>query len=109
MSSRDNMVRRIASLLISALLLGALTDHALARGLSFPIEVTGTIINVDRSRAEFLIQVDEPAGILTIGIGRDCKFIYHGAPAGGEILRRGARVRVKYFATIFTGKIAVQI
>jgi hypothetical protein len=109
MSSRDHTIFRNAACLIVALLLGALPSHASARGRSFPIEVTGTIINVDRSRAEFSIQVDEPAGILTIGIGRDCKFIHHGAPAGGEILRRGARARVKYFSTIFTGKIAAEI
>jgi hypothetical protein len=86
-----------------------LPAHASARGRSFPIEVIGTIISVDRSKAEFTIQVDEPARILTIGVGRDCKFIRHGAPVGDEILRRGARVRVNYFSTIFTGKIAVEI
>jgi hypothetical protein len=92
-----------------ALLLGALPAHASARGRSFPIEVTGTIISVDRGKTEFTIQVDEPARILTIAVGRDCKFIRHGAPARDEILRRGARVRVNYFSTIFTGKIAVKI
>jgi hypothetical protein len=100
--------RRNTACLI-ALLLGALPVHASARGRSFPIEVTGTILNVDRWRTEFTIQVDEPARILTIAVGRDCKFIRHGAPAQDDILRRGARVRVKYFSTIFMGKIAVQI
>jgi hypothetical protein len=109
MSSGDHTICRNTACLVAALLLGALPTHASARGRSFPIEVTGTIINVDRSKVEFSIQVDEPAGILTIGIERDCKFIRHGEPGGGEILRRGARVRVKYFSTIFTGKIAVQI
>jgi hypothetical protein len=100
--------RRNTACLI-ALLLGALPVHASARGRSFPIEVTGTILNVDPWRTEFTIQVDEPARILTIAVGRDCKFIRHGAPAQDDILRRGARVRVKYFSTIFMGKIAVQI
>jgi hypothetical protein len=109
MTSFEHIVRRIASLLICALLLGALPSHASARGRSFPIEVTGTIINVDRSKAEFTIQVDEPASILTIGVGRDCKFKQNGTPTGEQILKRGARVKVSYFATIFTGKIAVEI
>jgi hypothetical protein len=103
MSSRRNTACLIA------VLLGALPSHASARGRSFPIEVTGTIIKFDRSKAEFSIQVDEPAGILTVGIGRDCKFKQNGAPAGEQILKKGARVKVSYFSTIFTGKIAVEI
>jgi hypothetical protein len=109
MSSSDHKVRRIASLLVFALLLGALTDHALARGRSFPVEITGTITRFDRATQTFTIQVDEPAGILTIGIGRDCKFKQNGAPTGEQILKQGARVKVSYFSTIFTGKIAVGI
>jgi hypothetical protein len=101
--------RRNTACLVAALLLGALPSHASARGRSFPIEVTGTILNVDRWKTEFAIQVDEPARILTIAVGRDCKFIRHDAPAQDDILRKGARVRVKYFSTIFTGKIAVEI
>jgi hypothetical protein len=95
--------------LVAALLLGALAGHASARGRSFPIEVTGAIINVDRSKTEFTIQVDEPGSILTIGVGRDCKFTQNGALASDQILKKGARVRVSYFSTIFTGKIAVEI
>jgi hypothetical protein len=109
MSKRDHTICRNTALLIAALLFGAMPGHAWARGRSFPIEVTGSIIGVDRGKTEFTIQVDEPARILTIAVGRDCKFIRHGVPAQDDILKRGARVRVKYFSTIFTGKIAVQI
>ena len=100
--------RRSTACLI-ALLLRALPAHASARGRSFPIEVTGTIISVNGWKTEFTIQVDEPACVLTIAIGRDCKFKQNGAPAGEHILRPGARVKVSYFATIFTGDIAVDI
>lgn len=48
-------------------------------------------------------------GLFTIAVRRDCKFIKNGTPAGEQILRKGARVRVSYFATTFTGKIAVKI
>jgi hypothetical protein len=109
MNSRNYIICRNAAFLVAALLLSTLPDDASARGRSFPIEVTGTIISVDRWKTEFTIQVDEPARILTIAVGRDCKFIRNGAPAQGEILRRSARVRVNYFSTIFTGKIAVGI
>ena len=109
MSSRDHTICRNTTRFVAALLFGVLPGHASARGRSFPIEVTGTIINVDRFKTEFTIQVDEPARVLTIAVGRDCKFKRHGAPAGEEILTSGARARVRYFATIFTGNIAVEI
>jgi hypothetical protein len=95
--------------LVAALLLSALAGHASARGRSFPIEITGTITRFERATQTFTIQVDEPAGILTIGIGRDCKFKQNGAPTGEQILKQGTRVKVSYFSTIFTGKIAVEI
>jgi hypothetical protein len=95
--------------LVAALLLGALPSHASARGRSFPIEITGTITRFDRATQTFTIQVDEPAGILTIGIGRDCKFKQNGAPTGEQILKQGTRVKVSYFSAIFSGKIAVEI
>lgn len=109
MSSGGHSISRNTTCLVAALLLGALPGNASARGRSFPIEVTGTIIKVDRSKAEFTIQVDEPASILTIGVGRDCKFKQKGAIASEQILKKGARVKVSYFSTIFTGKIAVEI
>jgi hypothetical protein len=102
------MPRRVAVYIIAASLL-AFVAQVSARGRSFPIEVTGAIIEVDRGKAEFIVQVDRPACILTIGIGRDCKFKQSGAPAGEQILKRNARVKVSYFVTIFTGKIAVEI
>ena len=88
---------------------GSLPGDVSARGRSFPIEATGTISKINRSNAEFTIQIDEPARILIIGIGRDCKFKQNGAPTGQQILKKGARVKVSYFATIFTGNIAVEI
>jgi hypothetical protein len=83
--------------------------HIAARGRSFPIQATGTIIRFDHASQMFTIQVDEPTHVLTITVGRDCKFQRHGAPTGEQNLKPGARVKVSYFATIFTGKIAVEI
>jgi hypothetical protein len=110
--SASNTLERLTIFSLTAVLaisFGPLASHVSARGRSFPIEITGTIVNVDQSKTEFSIEVDEPACILTIAVGRDCKFKRAGAPAGDEVLRRGARVRVNYFSTIFTGKIAVEI
>lgn len=83
--------------------------HIAARGRSFPTEVTGVITAFDRTNHVFRIRVDRPSRIFTIAVGRDCKFISNGTPTGEQILRKGARLRVGYFATIFTGKIAVKI
>ena len=83
--------------------------HIVARGRSFPIEVTGTITKFDRANRMFTIHVDDSSRTLTITVGRDCKFKRHAAPAGEQILKPGARVKTSYFATIFTGKIAVEI
>jgi len=83
--------------------------HIAARGRSFPIEVTGVIKTFDRTNHVFWIQVDRPSRLFTIAVGRDCKFITNGTPTGEQILRKGARLRVSYFATIFTGNIAVKI
>lgn len=80
-----------------------------ARGRSFPIEITGTIISFDRANEAFAIQADEPARVLPIAVGRDCKFKASARTIGGQILRPGAQVRVSYFATVFTGNIAVEI
>ena len=109
MNSRSDISCRIAAYLIGTLLLGPLTGDALARGRSFPIEVTGTILEIDRSKTTFTIQVDEPAQILTIAVGRDCKFIQGRIPTDERILKKGGHVRVSYFSTIFAGKIAVKI
>ena len=109
MSSSNHTICRNTTCLVAALLLGPLMGHASARGRSFPIEVTGTIIKVNRSKAGFTIQVDDPASILTIGVGLDCKFKQNGTLTSEQILKKGARVKVSYFRTIFTGKIAVEI
>jgi hypothetical protein len=83
--------------------------HLAARGRSFPIKVTGVITTFDRTNQVFRIQVDVPPRLFTIAVGRDCKFIKNGTPTDEQILIKGARVKVSYFATIFTGKIAVKI
>lgn len=94
---------------VVAIGLGPLATDVFARGRSFPIEVTGTIVNVDWTNYEFTLRVDEPARVLVIGLRRDCKFLKNGAPAKMDILKRGAYVKVSYFATIFTGNLAVEI
>jgi hypothetical protein len=103
------MFRLTTTGLIAGSLLGIFVVHVTARGRSFPTEVTGTIKMFDRANHIFTIQSDEPARFLTIAVGRDCKFIQKGLPTGEWILKKGARVRVSYFSTIFTGKIAVKI
>jgi hypothetical protein len=103
------MLRLTIVSVIAVLLAGLFTNEASARGRSFPIEVTGTIITFNRPEHLFTIQVDEPARVLTIAVGRDCKFKKDGVAAEERVLKRGARVKVSYFATIFTGNIAVEI
>jgi hypothetical protein len=98
-----------SSVALVAIGFGPLANDVLARGRSFPIEVTGTIINVDRTNHEFTLRVDEPARVLVIGLRRDCKFLKGGAPAKMDILEKGAYVKISYFATIFTGNLAVEI
>ena len=83
--------------------------HVAARGRSFPTRVIGTIVGFNRTSQTFTIRVGESGRILMMAVGRDCKFKQHGAPAGEEILKPGALEKVSYFATIFTGNIAVEI
>lgn len=87
--------------------LGPFATDAFARGRSFPIEVTGTIIHIDWTHYEYTLRVDEPHRVLVIGLGRDCKFLKNGAPATIDILKKGAQIKVSYSATIFTGNVAV--
>jgi len=87
----------------------AFVGNVAARGRSFPIRVIGTIVGFNRTSQMFTIRVWEPSRTLTIAVGRDCKFKQHGAPTGEQILKPGARLKVSYFATIFIGKIAVEI
>jgi hypothetical protein len=103
------MTGRIAILSAAALLLGLGPSEISADDRSFPLEITGTIRSFDPPTQTFRVEVDESARVLTIAVGRDCKFIENGAPTGEEILKQGARVKVNYFATIFTGKIAVDV
>ena len=95
----------ICMIAVSTMIVG----HIAARGRSFPIEVTGTIIRFDQASQMFTIRVDKPTRVLTIAVGRHCKFKRHGTPAGEQILKPGRLLKVSYFATIFTGKIAVEI
>lgn len=103
------MFRLTTTGVIAASLVGIFVVHATARGRSFPIEVTGTITMFDKANHMFTIHVDEPSRILTIAVGRDCKFKHSGRATTEQILKQGARVKVRYFSTIFTGKIAVEI
>ena len=103
------MTGRIAILSAAALLLGLWPSKVSADDRSFPLEITGTIRNFDEPTQMFTVEVDESGRVLTIAVGRDCKFTENGAPTGEKILKQGARVKVSYFATIFTGKIAVDV
>jgi hypothetical protein len=103
------MLRSKAIALIAASLLGIFVVPVSARGRILPIEVTGTIRMFDGANHIFTFQSDKRAPVLTIAVGRDCRFFQNGAPAGEWILKKGARVNVSYFATIFTGNIAVKI
>jgi hypothetical protein len=95
--------------LVVTSLTGLFINQVWARGRSFPIEVTGLIRAVDRTTHTFTLEVDEPATVLSIRLRYDCKFIEHGRSEGPDILQRDAHVKVSYFATIFTGNLAVEI
>ena len=56
-----------------------------------------------------MMETDEPAEIIAIGLRWDCKFKRNGAPVGPDFLRKSAYRKVSYFATISTGKLAVEI
>jgi hypothetical protein len=103
------MTGRIAIVSAPALLLGLCPSEVSADDRSFPLEISGMIRSFDEPAQTFTVEVDESARVLTIAVGRDCKFTENGAPSGEEILKQGARVKVSYFATIFTGKIAVGV
>jgi hypothetical protein len=103
------ITRRIAILWPAMLLLGLWPSEVSAGDRSFPLEIIGTIRGFDEPTQTFALKVDESARVLTIAVGRDRKFTENGAPTGEEILRQGARVKVSYLATIFTGEIAVDV
>jgi hypothetical protein len=103
------MTGRIAILSAAVLLLGLWPSEVSAGDRSFPLEITGTIRSFDEPTQRFTVELEESARLLTIAVGRDCKFTENGAPAGEEILKQGARVTVSYFTTIFSGKIAVDV
>jgi hypothetical protein len=103
------MTGRITILPATALLIGLCPSEVSADDRSFPQEITGTIRSFDKATQTFTIQVHEPARVFTIAVGSDCEFKENGVPTGEQILRQGGRVEVSYFATIFTGNIAVDI
>jgi hypothetical protein len=108
-TSATLMTGRIAILSAAALLLGLWPFEVSAGDRSLPLEITGTIRSFDEPTQTFTVELDESARVLTIAVGRDCKFTENGAPTGEEILKQGARATVRYFATIFTDKIAVDV
>jgi hypothetical protein len=91
------------------LVIGASAPHALAHRPANPIDITGVIKSFDKANQTFTVQTDKPAKLLKIAIGRDCKFKHDGVDAGDQILKPGAHVDINYFATIFTGNVAVTI
>ena len=103
------MIRLTTIVLVVASFLCPAVHHAAARRPSIPIEVTGEIENFDAHTHRFRIRTEQPVKMLTITVGSDCKFKQNGAETGERILKRGARVRVNYFATVFTGNVAVEI
>ena len=84
-------------------------DDLLARGRSFPIEIAGIVTSYDRVNHTFTFRADGPDRNLTIAVGRGCKFKQTAASTEEQMLRPGARLKVSYFATIFTGDVAVEI
>jgi len=103
------MARLTVISLIAASLLGPFISHAAARGRSFPIEVTGVITAVNKTDHTFVIQIDKSACNLFMAVGRNCEFRENGALTSENILQKRARMRVSYFSTIFSGKVAVKI
>lgn len=99
----------LCSVALVAFDFGPLATGVFARGRSLPIKVTGTIVSVDRKNHEFTLRVDKTARVLVIGLSRDCKFLKNGTPANTDVFKKGAYVKVSYFAKIFTGNLAVEI
>ena len=103
------MLRLAIICAVPVLLAVLLVNEVSARSRSYPVEVSGTVVTFDRAKQTFTIRVDDPPRVLTLSVGFECKFKCDGALAGEQILRRGARVKVSYFATIFTGNVAVEV
>lgn len=85
------------------------TATALARGRSFLREATGVVTEVSNNGPLFTFAVDEPAEVLSLAVGRDCKFSHAGRATPAAVLRKGMRAKISYYSTIFTGKIALEI
>src|ERR1700731_2825945 len=100
---------RLILLFVTVLSFCSIATVTLGRRRSFPIEVTGKITSVDTAVTHFTMITDQPAGILTLAVGRDCKFMKSGASATEAVLKEGCRIRVSYYSTIFTDRIAVEI
>ncbi len=102
------MLNKLGLLWVAILMATPLATVASARGRSFPIELTGTIRDFNRSTQTFILEADEPPKTLRIGLRDNCRFLGGGSSAA-YILRKGAYVKVSYFATVFTGNLAVEI
>ncbi len=100
---------RLILLFLTALAFCSVASVTFARGRSFPTEVTGIVTSVDRAITHFTMTTDQPAGVLALAIGRDCKFMKSGAPATEAVLKEGCHIKASYYSTIRTGKIAVEI
>ena len=105
----SSMLRNLALAGLLTLVLCSSMPHVWARGRSFPQEATGVITSVEKGGLTFTFAADEPARILKLAVGENCKFSHAGAPADMGIIRRNARIRVGFFATVFTGRVAVEI
>jgi hypothetical protein len=92
-----------------ALVFCSSTPDGWAKGRSFPQEATGMITHVEKGGLTFTLATDEPARILKLVVNESCKFSHAGAPADMGIIRRNVRIKVSFFSTIFTGRVAVEI
>jgi hypothetical protein len=105
----SRMLKNVAFVGLLTLVLCFSTPHVWPRGRSFPEEATGVITSIEKGGLTFTFAADEPARTLKLDVGASCKFSHAGAPADIGIIRRNARIKVSFFATVFTGRIAVEI
>jgi hypothetical protein len=106
---RNNLLRRLALVGLLMIVLCSLSPDTWARGRSFPEEATGIIRSVQNGGLTFTLATDEPARILKLAVGESCKFSHAGVPADVDIIRNNARIKVSFFSTVFTGRVAVEI
>jgi hypothetical protein len=107
--SNNNLLRYRALARLLTIFLCFLSPDLWARGRSFPLEATGIITSVENGGLTFTLVTDEPARILRLAVGESCKFSHAGAPADVGIIRNTACVKVSFWSTVFTGRVAVEI